>query len=170
VRQRLAGVGFGLLAWVLCTGIANAPARWLLERDWSPERVQVVTSATLGALQGLTAAAIGNYLGAGAGLPAGAGWLAGGALATVVGLLQWLSSLTRTDDVGAEARHVAATAPPPPLPQQTAIWLLLGVTYAVWVGLAADDAVFGLVAVVVQAALLAALALSLQRRRPGTGL
>lgn len=163
-RERLLGLAAGLAAWVACTGVANALAGPLLSRGWSAERAQLVTSATLGALQGLAAALIGSVVGASVGLAAGAGWLAAGALATVVGLLQWLASLARTDELGARARHEAATAPPAPLPQQTAVWFLLGVTFAVWVGVAADGVPMALAAAAVQAALLAAIAFALQRR------
>lgn len=164
-RDRLGAIALGLLAWVVCTTTADSLRRPLLARGQTVERTQVVTSAVLGALQVVAAYLIGTFVGDWSAVAAGAGWLTGGAIVTGTGLLQWLAALARPDAAGKEARAAALATPPHRLAQQAGLWLLIGVTFAMWVGALADQPLLALAALVLQAALLGAMAVASQGRR-----
>ncbi|MGM0385637.1 MAG: hypothetical protein ACQERF_06630 [Actinomycetota bacterium] len=163
-QDRLAAIALGLLSWVACTMLANALVRPLLDRGLDPEHVQLVTSGALGALMGGAAILVANLHGSWSAVAAGAGWLTAGAVAGVAGLTALLSGLEREDAVGDEMRRALEREPAGRMAWQVMVWFLTGALFVVWVALLEGAVATAGAAVVLQAAVMAALALTSQRR------
>ncbi|MDX5399140.1 MAG: hypothetical protein LPK92_05395, partial [Actinomycetes bacterium] len=87
-----------------------------------------------------------------------------GAAAGVAGLPGLLAGLERQDETGAELRRALEREPAGRMAWQVMVWFLTGVLFIVWVALLEGVVATAVAAVVLQAALMSALALTSQRR------